>query len=64
VTGVVRHPRGPRVYVAGRRLHHGATGCGLAIAGATTHRRLVAALGLALVVHDVRDFPWRDRDNH
>lgn len=39
-----------RLYVFGYRLHHGLTGA------------VLAALGLGLVVHDARDFPWRLRD--
>lgn len=35
-----------RVYVCGRRLHHGAVGVGLIVAG------------LILVVDDMADFPW------
>lgn len=44
--GVVVGPRSVRVYVRGRRLHHGRTGSALAI------------LGAALMLHDRRDFPW------
>ena len=36
-----------RVYVCGRRLHHGLVGLG------------AAAIGAVLMVHDRRDFPWR-----
>jgi hypothetical protein len=42
-----RHPKGPRVWVLGRRLHHGRAG------------QLLAAVGVALMAHDWRDFPWR-----
>jgi hypothetical protein len=64
VTGVVRHPCGPRLYVVGVRVHHGAAGCAIALVGAALRSRLVAAAGLAMVVEDLPDFPWRDRDNH
>ena len=36
-----------RVYICGRRLHHGLVGLG------------AAAIGAALMLHDRRDFPWR-----
>lgn len=64
MTGVLRHPHGPRVYVAGRRVHHGSAGAVLAILGARTHRPILTALGLVGVIHDRADFPWRDDDNH
>lgn len=68
---ITRHPSGPRVYIGGRRLHHGATGCiGLALAlafGPRAHRELwllgVATSG-AMAFHDRADFPFRDIDNH
>jgi hypothetical protein len=37
---------GRRVYVAGRRIHHGLAGVALAL------------VGLALAYHDRRDYPW------
>lgn len=59
-----RHPNGPRVYLAGLRVHHGSAGLLLGvIATLTGHRRLAAGV-TTLVVHDAADFPWRDRDNH
>ena len=61
---VVRHPFGPRVYLAGRRVHHGSAGIGVALLALATRRPLLAAFGLAMSAHDARDFPWRDRDNH
>lgn len=39
-----------RLYVRRRRIHHG-------LAGA-----VLAACGLALMLHDRRDFPWPTRD--
>jgi hypothetical protein len=36
-----------RVYLCGRRLHHGLVGLG------------AAAIGAVLMLHDRRDFPWR-----
>ena len=58
------HPHGPRLYVAGRRVHHGLAGGIAALALlSTNHRRL--ALGLAAyAATDWRDFPFRDCDNH
>lgn len=50
------YPQGPRVWVCGQRLHHGATGCVLAALCARRHRRLALA-ALALVIHDRHD--WR-----
>lgn len=64
MTGVVRHPHGPRVYVGGVRLHHGSAGCALGVAALASRRRWLGLVALALVAHDVRDFPWRDSDNH
>jgi hypothetical protein len=64
MTGVVRHPYGPRVYLAGWRIHHGSFGLALALTAVAVHRRRVALIGLALIAHDARDFPFRDRDNH
>ena len=37
---------GPRVYIRGRRIHHGLTGA------------VLATLGLALMLHDRHDWPW------
>lgn len=64
MTGVVRHPDGPRVYVAGVRIHHGSAGCALALAALARRDLLLAAAGIALVADDLADFPWRDCDNH
>lgn len=41
---------GPRLYIFGRRIHHGLVGACL------------TALGAVLSIHDRRDFPWRLRD--
>jgi len=45
LVSIRRSPSGPRVWVAGQRLHHGATGCALAL------------LGAVLAAHDRAD--WR-----
>lgn len=49
-----RYPQGPRVWIAGQRVHHGATGAMLAIV-ARRHRRLLAA-AILLCLHDRHDF--------
>lgn len=38
--------RDGRLYVCGRRLHHGLSGL------------LLTAFGIALVIHDLKDAPW------
>jgi hypothetical protein len=57
VIGLVvrRFPQGPRVWLAGQRVHHGSVGCMLLAAG--LHHRRVFAAGLVLVAHDRHD--WR-----
>lgn len=64
MTGVVRHPHGPRLYVASLRIHHGSAGCALALIGLARHGAVLSAVGIAMAVHDRSDFPWRDRDDH
>ena len=64
MTGIVRDPWGPRLYVAGLRVHHGSAGCALALAGLARRDLKAVVIAAAMVVHDARDFPWRDRDNH
>lgn len=64
MTGIVRHPRGPRVYVVGLRIHHGSAGCALALVGVARHQLWLAAIAAAMILHDAGDFPWRDSDNH
>jgi hypothetical protein len=64
VTGVVRHAWGPRVYLAGRRVHHGSAGCVVGALGLALGDPLLTFAGIGMVAHDIRDFPWRDRDNH
>ena len=64
MTGVVRHPYGPRLYVAGVRIHHGSAGCALALIGLARRNLLLTAIAAAMVADDVGDFPWRDCDNH
>jgi hypothetical protein len=50
------YPQGPRVWILGQRVHHGATGCVLAAVLARRHRRL-ALLAAVAVMHDRHD--WR-----
>jgi hypothetical protein len=64
VTGVVPHQCGPRVYLLGRRIHHGAVGCAVVAMAFATGRRRLLPIGALLIAHDARDFPWRDIDNH
>lgn len=52
---VVRYPSGPRVWIAGQRVHHGATG--LLLAAILRRHRRAAAACLLLAAHDRRD--WR-----
>lgn len=63
-TGFVRHPEGPRLYLKGRRIHHGTAGIFVAAAALLVHQPRLAAIGLAMIAHDAGDFPWRDCDNH
>ncbi|MBN8867329.1 MAG: hypothetical protein J0H98_07230 [Solirubrobacterales bacterium] len=47
-----------KLYFGGRRIHHGLTGGALLGAGLLLHRKAVTAIGVALVIHDRRDFPF------
>jgi hypothetical protein len=47
---ITRHPKGPRLHVCGLRIHHGSFGVALSL------------LGLALVWHDLHDWPWPIHD--
>lgn len=50
-----QYPQGPRCWIAGYRIHHGATGLALALA---LHKcRRARWVALALVAHDWHD--WR-----
>ena len=61
---IARNPGGPRLYVAGLRVHHG-PGAGLAAVVCWRHRwRLLAAALGCWAATDWRDFPFRDQDNH
>lgn len=55
---VVRsYPQGPRVWIAGQRVHHGLTGLLVALVLLGARRRGLAAACLLAVLHDRRD--WR-----
>lgn len=55
---------GPRVYVLGKRVHHGVTGIALFCVGVRVHRTSLTCVGISLLVHDRKDWPFRDCDNH
>lgn len=59
VAAVRSYPQGPRVWVLGQRVHHGAVGCVFALAAATNrrHRLALSACGALLAAHDRHD--WR-----
>lgn len=61
---VIRHPWGVRVYVLSHRLHHGMAGSVAAALLLAAGRRRWALGAALLAVHDARDFPFRDTDNH
>lgn len=68
---IIRHERGPRVYVIGLRCHHGATGAAALALGAALRghapralTRGAAAVGALLLWHDRADFPFTDKCNH
>lgn len=65
VACVRSYPQGPRVWVIGQRVHHGATGCALVGLAAVTHRHraIIAACGVLLAAHDRRDWSvWFARE--
>jgi hypothetical protein len=62
---VVRsYPRGPRCWIIDQRVHHGAAGLALLLAGVTGRRRYVMLAGLLLCAHDRRDVTvWLRREH-
>jgi hypothetical protein len=57
------HPNGPRVWICGQRVHHGAVGVIAAAACAATRHPAGIAIAAALVVHDAHDLPiWFARE--
>lgn len=64
VVVIERHELGPRLHLAGRRVHHGLTGLALVVLGAVLRGRFgaaAAAIGGAMIGHDAHDFPWTPR---
>ena len=59
-----RHERGPRVYLAGLRIHHGTAGIVAILTFPLTRRRAILLAGIVALAHDRKDFPFRDTDNH
>lgn len=61
---IKRHKRGPRLYVGGKRIHHGpAFGLAAVLCWRFRWRTLAAALG-AYAATNWRDFPFTDECNH
>lgn len=58
------HPNGPRVYIVGRRLHHGPAFGFAAVLCWSRRWRLLAAAFASIAATDWKDFPFRDCDNH
>lgn len=61
---LIPHPHGPRLYVVGRRVHHGPA---FGVAAALCWRgrlRVLAAAFAGIAATDYKDFPFRDCDNH
>jgi hypothetical protein len=57
IVAVRSYPQGPRVWVAGQRVHHGSVGVVVTLAAITSRRaRLAALVGAALVAHDRHDW--------
>jgi hypothetical protein len=54
---VRRYPQGPRVWLCGQRVHHGATGCVAAAVLAAKGRYSLALVALVAAAHDRHD--WR-----
>ncbi len=61
---IARHPRGPRLYVLGRRCHHGVGGAILAAGALSLKRRRLAFMLALYAATDWRDFPFTDKCNH
>ncbi len=64
IVKVASNPRGPRVYIVGKRVHHGSGGALLALAALKMRQRKVAALLAIWAITDWRDFPFTDACNH
>ena len=57
IVTVRRYPQGPRCWVAGQRVHHGAVATVAAVALYAAKRRRLAAAVLLVAAHDRHD--WR-----
>jgi hypothetical protein len=64
MTGFVSHPCGPRLYLFGRRIHHGSAAVAAGALALATQHHVIAVGGVLVALHDAGDFPWRDCDNH
>ena len=63
VIHLYRHPNGPRVWVFGQRIHHGAVGIVVAAVCAAARRPAGLALAAALVADDAHDWScWFARE--
>lgn len=60
----VRHSNGLRCYVLGRRVHHGLAGSIALVGCLALRKRRAAVIAACVTLHDIRDFPFRDCDNH
>jgi hypothetical protein len=52
---VQRHPQGPRVWLLGQRVHHGATACVVAAVALAAKRPRIALAVLVAAAHDRHD---------
>lgn len=59
---IERHPNGPRVYVFGKRVHHGLAA--LIALPIVWRFPLLRTASIAALIHDLPDAPFRDCDNH
>lgn len=57
VLHLYRHPNGPRVWILGQRVHHGAVGVLVALACLVAQVHLGLLVAVPLVAHDAHD--WR-----
>ncbi len=61
---IKRHANGPRLFIAGQRVHHGASCSILALASLAAKQRRVAAIFLILAAHDHHDWKvWFVRES-
>lgn len=61
---IERHRNGPRLYIVGQRVHHGASCSLLAAASLAVHKPIAAAVFICLAVHDYHDIKvWFTRES-